>query len=498
MKPPYGGDPGGSLGPRYPSFMDPQNEFGRLTILLMTGKDGAALPADPVLIGMSIESVVGDKAIESAKSEDRGARYILRIRNQAHVTKLLNTTTLLDGTEITIIPHPRLNTSKCVIFSFDAMRYSEAEALEKLRSQNVSHVKRITRNDNGNVINTPILILTFNQTTYPSHVKIGLLYVETRPFYPNPLLCYACFQYGHPKLRCRGPIRCNNCSDEHDGENCQAPAYCCNCQGGHRPGNRKCPVYQKESAIVKLKVDANLSYPEARRRIEEGHGSYAQVASQSRLDVTKFEELMAESKRKDETISKLLEDNKKKDEMILKLFEELKAKSTQMESLERKVDALQSELTTSLKSSQTECFEENAEGLQSQHTPPTDKQANAAALPSPVSQYGPRPQPKPGIKTTTHVEGIVKRKNKKEERHPNQLKDAYRASSEGPGSPPKKTMKPAATNLELEAMIEYIEEDDGEIVDITDGEPISPRDKAFAQVLQDTNASKSNRINQHI
>lgn len=446
MSTPYGGDPEGSLGPRYPSFMDPQNEFGRLTILQMTGKDGAALPVDPDLIGKSIEAVVGNKAIESAQSEERCSRYILRVRNPVHVTKLLNTTTLLDGTEITIVPHPRLNSSKCVISSFDAIHYSEAEALEKLRSQNVTHVKRITRNDNGKLINTPALVLTFNQTTYPNHVKIGLLRIPTRPFYPNPLLCYACFRYGHPKLRCPGPNRCNNCSEEHDGDSCQAPAFCCNCQGDHRPGSRKCPVYRKEAAVVKLKVDGNLTYPEARRRIEEGQGSYAQVTAQSRLDASKFEELMAENKKKDETISKLLEDNKKKDGMILKLFEEMKTKNSLLESLERKVEALQPYFST-----------------------PTNKQTDNVALPPSGSEHESRDQQKPVVITTSSLKGISKRKTKKEEEHLKQMRSVLNTSPEGSRSPPKKTMKSAISHLELDPMIEYIDEE--EIVDISDGDP---------------------------
>lgn len=180
MTPPNGGDPGGSLGRRLPLFMDPRNEFGRITILQLTGRDGADLPMDPYLIGKSVEQLVGETAIESATSEQRGKRYTLRVRNPTHVEKLLNMSKLMDGTEVCITLHPILNVSKCTIFCSDAIRYTEEEALAKLSAQNVIKVQRITRMENGNRVNTPVLILTFNQTTYPEHVKVGLLYVPTR------------------------------------------------------------------------------------------------------------------------------------------------------------------------------------------------------------------------------------------------------------------------------------------------------------------------------
>lgn len=131
MTSPTGGDPGGSLGPRLPLFMDPQNEFGRLTILQMTGIDGVNLPVDPYLIGKSIELVVGDSAIESASSEQT-KRYTIRVRNPVHVEKLIKMTKLIDGTPISITPHPTLNISKCVISSYDTICYTEEELLASI------------------------------------------------------------------------------------------------------------------------------------------------------------------------------------------------------------------------------------------------------------------------------------------------------------------------------------------------------------------------------
>lgn len=455
MTPPNGGDPGGSLGRRLPLFMDPRNEFGRITILQLTGRDGADLPMDPYLIGKSVEQLVGETAIESATSEQRGKRYTLRVRNPTHVEKLLNMSKLMDGTEVCITLHPILNVSKCTIFCSDAIRYTEEEALAKLSAQNVIKVQRITRMENGNRVNTPVLILTFNQTTYPEHVKVGLLYVPTRPFYPNPLLCYNCLNYGHSKVRCPSSKRCHNCSAEYHADQCEQPTFCCNCEGDHRPTNRRCPVYRKEAAVVKLKVDNNLTYHEARRRIEEGNRTYAQATAQPRLDVQKIEALMEENKKKDELITKLLADNKQKDETIQKLFDDLNRKSEQLEILTQKVDNLQASLSTP-----------------------------SIATPGPVkaSTSSERSPPRQSKSTARTDRGKLRatRNIKREEK---QLRRSKRLLYVSPDSrsPPAKAIRPVTSDTELDSIIEYEEE----VVDITDTEILSGDQNSPTQHVAD-------------
>lgn len=420
MTTPNGGDPGGSFGPRYPTFMDPQNEFGRLTILQMTGKDGADLPVDPYLIGKSVESIVGENGIESAASEQT-KRYTLRVRNPAHVEKLLRMKKLIDGTEISIVLHPTLNACKCVISSYDTIRYNEEEVLDKLNTQNVVKVQRITRMENGKRVNSPAIILTFQQTTYPEYVKVGLLRIATRPFYPNPLLCYNCLCYGHSKIRCTAAKRCYNCSAEFHGDDCQLPAHCCHCNDEHRPTNRKCPVFRKETDIIKLKVNNNLTYHEARRRIEEGNATYAQAAAQFRLDTPKLEALLEESKKKDDIIAKLITDNKKKDNTVNKLIEDLKQKAEQLDALTSKIDSLQSVLTSLSKDNQRVS------------RIPTDR-TNSLKLSA----------------------NTICNKEEKQLRRSKRLQQ----SSPDNKSPPSKTVKPASSDIELDSIIEYEEEEE--------------------------------------
>lgn len=316
----------GGLGRRIPLYMDPTNQFGELTFLSLTGKDEKPLPKNPFLIGSSVEKVACGP-IEGASTEAQGTRYTLKVRNASQVAKLLNMSALNDGTEVVVKAHPSLNVSRCVISCFEMIDMEEEDIVRGLSSQKVIRAQRITRFANGERIKTPAVILTFGKCTYPPHVKIGLLRIATRPYYPNPLLCYNCLRYGHPRVRCPGPRRCLNCSEEHqvlEGIECSKTAYCINCNQNHRPNDRQCPMYQNEKKIISVKIDQNLSYPEARKRVETTLKSYAAAAAQPNTDKQKFDELEEKIKEKDAQIVQLMETMKKKNEYIEKLVAHFK------------------------------------------------------------------------------------------------------------------------------------------------------------------------------
>lgn len=324
-----------------PDWMKP-NDFGELTYLQMTGSDGYQLPKNPFVIGSSIEELVGP--IEDASSESKGTYYTLQVRKQAQVSKLLKMTTLSDKTPVTVIPHPKLNRCRCVVSSFDLLELSENEIEEKLKQQGVIKVHRITRTVNGEKLGTSTLVLTFGKTTYPRFVKVGVLRVETRPYYPSPMLCYACLKYGHVSARCSGSRRCFNCSVPYHGTECNNEAKCANCEDKHRSSYRKCPVYQREIKVIRMKIDKNLTYPEARKRVEEGHGSYAQVTSQTRTMQIEINNLVEESKKKDEQIALLLENSKKQDQQIVQLIQLTKEKDERIAKLEATVQKMRSHI----------------------------------------------------------------------------------------------------------------------------------------------------------
>lgn len=281
---------GGSRPPgrTIPGFLDPTDKFGELTILLMEKVGGGMISDNPFIIGKSIEEAAGDE-IEKAYSD--GDNYVMHVRNSSQLKRLLKMNRLIDGTEVTVVPHPGLNRCRCVIVCKDLLRMDEKDILDELKSQKVVDVHRILRTVDKEKVKTATLILTLCSTTYPAAIKVGALRVPTRAYYPNPMLCYGCLSYGHTKKRCSGPTRCQNCSEDAQHDDCKNPPHCRNCSENHRPTSRQCKVYQKENLIIKTKTDMNLSFPEARRRVEEQYGrTYAGVTAQDRLAVSQANE----------------------------------------------------------------------------------------------------------------------------------------------------------------------------------------------------------------
>ena len=87
----------------------------------------------------------------------------------------------------------------------------------------------------------------------------------------NPLRCYECQVFGHHENKCnRQAIRVNCGEPEHcPSGSCQRPAKCVNCSGDHPSSSKVCPSWEKEKKIVKIKVEQNITFPEARKQYEQ-------------------------------------------------------------------------------------------------------------------------------------------------------------------------------------------------------------------------------------
>lgn len=206
------GDPGGGAksgnridgsyrGRTLPEWMDPQNVYGPLTILRLKPVDPAKLPNNPVVVSSSVTQCCG--LIEGAFPENRGSQYALKIRKPEQVAQLKALKELNDHTPICIDEHPIHNYVKCVINSPEVVNLPEDVIKGILDSQGISSARRITRKGNGDErVNTPMVILTVYGTAIPEFVYLGYLRLQTRPFYPAPMQCYKCWDFGHTKMRC--------------------------------------------------------------------------------------------------------------------------------------------------------------------------------------------------------------------------------------------------------------------------------------------------------
>ncbi|XP_055591251.1 uncharacterized protein LOC129743290 [Uranotaenia lowii] len=293
--PPGGGSPPDIIYSRsLPEWFGPQDDT---IILQLSPTEGNNLPKNPFTISKSVQ-LDGGK-IEYAKTEAKGTKYSIKVRGRKLAEKIMKLDTLIDGTPIQVTPHPQLNFVRCVVTCRDALELSETELLTELKQQNVTNVRRIKRKVQKETVNTASLVLTVAGTERPQYINFGLLRIATRPYYPTPMLCFKCLDYGHTKLRCEGNEKCPNCSQEHAGE-CQNRSFCHHCKNDHSALNRQCPKYIMEDQICKMQVDLRITFPEARRLYQSKNKqpSYAEISSSK-------SSMQDEIQKKDQVIQQL-------------------------------------------------------------------------------------------------------------------------------------------------------------------------------------------------
>ncbi|XP_055605493.1 uncharacterized protein LOC129753675 [Uranotaenia lowii] len=214
--------PGGQQDRTIPDWMDPGNHYERVSYLYLQAKQGFDLPNNPFVIGRSIEQHVGQ--IEGGYFERNKKRYVLRIRNKEQARKLLDLEVLMDGTPIAIGYHPELNFRKFVVVCSEVEGMTDDELLKELLPQKITAVRRITKKTTTGIIGTSTLILTINSTVVPEFITFGFIRLRTRIYYPQPLICRHCLQYGHPKNKCLNEKACIVCSGNHSSDLCTAQA----------------------------------------------------------------------------------------------------------------------------------------------------------------------------------------------------------------------------------------------------------------------------------
>lgn len=297
-----------------PNWMLSNDELGYQIVLVMQVKEenpsrsqenlNARLPS-PIIIGKTVEQMVGTQEARKidASKENRGTKYLLRTYSRSTADKLLSITELIDGTPVLVSVHASLNTVQGVVYEPDSVNDSEDDILEHLKPQGVTKVRRIQKRVNGALRNTPLLVLSLKGAVLPQCIYIGLLRLKLRTYYPSPLLCYNCGEYGHPKKFCKEVSTCLRCSQKRhttEGEQCQNPAFCLHCKENHPITSRDCSVYQQETEIIQVKTDNRISFGEARRVIRErGKESYASALQNRLLQNEKEKDIIIKNLRKE-------------------------------------------------------------------------------------------------------------------------------------------------------------------------------------------------------
>lgn len=282
-------DPGASPpgGRAVPEWMDPKEEHGELTVLLMEPRyRDHKLPSNPFIVARSIKEQAGSI---TAAYRDRDGNLVIKVRSAKKAAKLKEMTKLIDGSEVKISEHARLNQVRCIVTCHSVADLSDEELTEEMAEQGVIEIRRIGKS----AARSATMVVTLRGTVVPTELHFGYDLCRTREYKQAPMQCYRCYDYGHTKARCPAKTDelCRNCSQPHPIQKddqgrtiCTDPAHCRNCNGGHSPTSRTCPKYREEEIINEIRTKEDKSPREARRLFEErkataASGSYANVAN---------------------------------------------------------------------------------------------------------------------------------------------------------------------------------------------------------------------------
>lgn len=205
--------------------------------------------------------------VRSAKKLRSGA-VLVEVATKAQYDLAMKMHTWID-IPVKVSEHRSLNSSRGVIRCRDFKECDESEVLDALRTQGVTAVKQIKTRRDGVLKPTGTFILTFNTHAPPQSVKAAYLSIAVDQYIPNPLRCYNCQHYGHGKSSCSRPEICAKCGGKgHSDNGCSNDLHCCNCGGSHGAFSKDCPEWQRQQKISRIKVERNISFPEAAKIVD--------------------------------------------------------------------------------------------------------------------------------------------------------------------------------------------------------------------------------------
>ena len=221
------------------------------------------------------------KGIKGLASEPKSVKKIkngllVEVAAKAHSDLLLKSNKIAE-VPIKVSVHRTLNTRRGVIRCRELSGMTEEDIVSELASQHVTQVKRVFVDRGQKATNT--YFLTFEVSDLPKEIKVGYMNVKVDPFIPKPLRCYKCQQYGHGATRCTHEQRCSRCgATDHKHEDCSNEPNCIHCETNHPTSSPKCPRFLKEKQIQKIRTLENISFHEARQKVEaESKPTFASV-----------------------------------------------------------------------------------------------------------------------------------------------------------------------------------------------------------------------------
>lgn len=309
---------------------------GKILIIRRTDQDLSMNDVSPFIIGKHLSDHVGE--LTSLRLQKDGC-YHIECKNEKQVSSLLNLKRLENGLNIEISEHPTRNYSKNIISSFELKGLNDEEILTELKKTYpmIEKVKRFNKKVDGKVTPTNTFLLTYNTPNPLTEIKIAFNLIKTRTYYPSPFRCFNCLAFGHATEKCKREKKCARCSENHHEGVCVSEIKCAVCKNAHHTLDRECPAKIKETKIIKLKVDKNIAFKEAKTLVEkESKSGYADACKKSlSLEDKKQKE---DQKKYEKTIDDLTEKIKQLEAMVEELQKDLEKalKAKKLETDERK------------------------------------------------------------------------------------------------------------------------------------------------------------------
>lgn len=218
------------------------------------------------------------------------------------------------------------NHSKGVIYSKCLLTISDEDILKSLKSEKVCDIYRFKKTlSNGKSFETGSFALTFLNCKRPEQVMISFLKLQVYPLLQKPMQCNHCMLIGHTKKRCKSSHEayCKSCYHRTlSEESHQCIIICKNCRGPHLSDSKACAAYLKESKIVQLKSNEQISYSDAKRIFnQKSHSPFEECNHSNTINEVETlkserthlklinEQLKLVSKEQKSTITLLTEEN---------------------------------------------------------------------------------------------------------------------------------------------------------------------------------------------
>ena len=194
----------------------------------------------------------------------RDNKVWVEVINKGDLVRLMEMKTILNGQEkIKVELALNIGTSVGIVYAPEVFEQNVEEIKEY--SESIYDIVNITRLNKGKEkTKTPLLKIIFANKKIPEKIKIGFQLYNVRPYYPPPLRCFECWEFGHPGKMCKNKKRCVKCGETHTPENCNNTPKCINCNKQHLTTDPKCEKLKQEKEIVKIKVDRGITFKEAR------------------------------------------------------------------------------------------------------------------------------------------------------------------------------------------------------------------------------------------